>query len=117
VLERSFSSVGFRARIYQVDFAGATQTESVEKLRSDSVVPLGKRRLWESAPSFATNLEGLTLGPPLESGATSLLLVADDGGVGAPVLVALRLRLTPTQPRAVPPGEGAEAPTGTPARD
>jgi len=91
VLERSFGSRGFRARLYRVDVAGAMQTGDRAQLAEDDVEPLRKQRLWELG-SFTANLEGATLGPPLRSGGVSLLLVSDDGGAGRSFLYPLILR-------------------------
>jgi hypothetical protein len=92
VLERSFSGSGFRSRIYQVDFAGSSPTGGVASLAAAAHSPVGKRLLWDSG-TFAANYEGLSLGPALDAGDRSLLLVADDGGAGAPGLYPLRIEL------------------------
>lgn len=113
VLERSFSSSGFRARIYQVDFTNATRTGELGSLEGESVILLAKRLLWESR-SFTTNFEGITLGPVLEAGDRSLILVADDGGAGPPVLYALRLRADAIQGEPEPPREIIESVQGGP---
>lgn len=115
VLERSFSSHGFRSRIYQVDFTDGTPTGALPDLEAAAVTPVTKRLLWDSG-SFSYNFEGLSLGPLLAAGSRSLLLVADDGGAGVPGLYALRLEPReapagePEHP--VPHGEAASAPPG-----
>ena len=91
VLERSFSDRGFRARIYQVAFEKASDTSKHASLEGEPFTPVAKTLLWE-ANRLGFNFEGITLGPPLASGARSLLLVADDSGVLTPHLYALRLR-------------------------
>ena len=103
-LERSFSSHGFRARIYQIDFRGATDTTERESLAGGTLVSLRERRLWDST-SFGANFEGITLGPRLASGGSSLLLVADDGGAGRSLLYALILR--PEHHAGPPPPRGS----------
>jgi len=107
VLERSFSSPGFRARIYLLDFTKASRTEELRTLEDETIVLLGKRLLWESR-SFTANFEGITLGPALAAGDFSLILVADDGGAGPPALYALRLRADGLEREDVPLGGPAQ---------
>jgi len=95
VLERSLSNQGLRARIYQVDFAGASDTAALAGLAGASFAPVGKRMLWERSAGFDQNYEGLALGPPLDAGDWSLLLVDDGGGSGIMHLYPLRLRFEP----------------------
>ncbi len=82
LMERSFSSSLFRTRIYQVHFAGATDTSALASLDLDPYTPVGKTLLWE-VMGVAQNYEGLAVGPQLDAGDWSLLLVSDSGG-GAP---------------------------------
>jgi hypothetical protein len=67
VLERSFSDQLFRARIYQVDLAGATDTSALTSLATDPFTPATKTLLWQIA-GVAQNYEGLAVGPALASG-------------------------------------------------
>jgi hypothetical protein len=90
VLERSFSSALFRARLYEVDFAGATETSALANLDTDPFTPVGKTLVWELASGF-NNYEGIALGPALDNGDRSLLLVSDDGGSASQTLYPLRL--------------------------
>ena len=92
VLERSFSDQLFRARIYQVDLSGATDTSALTSLATDPFTPVAKTLLWEVAGA-AQNYEGLAVGPSLAAGDRSLLLVADDGGAGGALQVLYPLRL------------------------
>jgi hypothetical protein len=92
LLERSFSDQLFRARIYQVDLTGATDTTALTSLATDSFTPVTKALLWQVA-GVAQNYEGLAVGPPLASGDRSLLLVSDDGGSGGGFQVVYPLRL------------------------
>jgi hypothetical protein len=94
VLERSLSSLAFGARIYQVDFAGATATDGLASLVADPFVPVGKTLLWQTSLQIS-NFEGLALGPQLDGGDWSLLLVADDGPPSAQALYPLRLHFVP----------------------
>lgn len=94
VMERTLSSLLFRVSIYQVDFDGATDTSGLASLASDPFVPVTKTLLWTS-PSVLDNYEGLALGPRLDDGSYSLLLVADDNGGGQQALYPLRITFVP----------------------
>jgi len=93
VLEREFGGAvipDFRSRLYGVDLATGSDVAGVASLTSGSFTPLTKTLLWEG--SFGTsNFEGMTFGPMLSSGFTSLLLVSDNGGGIAQDLYALQL--------------------------
>lgn len=89
-MERSFSSLLFRTRIYQVDFSGATDITSLPALDGATYTPVGKTLLWERSGTLE-NFEGMALGPELAGGDRSLLLVSDNGGGSAQVLYPLRV--------------------------
>ncbi|MEB2346435.1 MAG: esterase-like activity of phytase family protein [Deltaproteobacteria bacterium] len=96
VMERSLSSILFQARIYQVDFAGASDTSALAALAGASFAPVAKTLLWASGPTAqAANFEGLALGPRLDDGSWSLLLAADDNGSTAQALYPLRVSFVP----------------------
>jgi len=87
-LERSlaFSIPSFDSRIYQIDFAGATdvsQSPFDGGLIGRSYTAVSKTLLWSGAVLpvgiFGENLEGLALGPRLPSGDWTLLGVTDSG--------------------------------------
>lgn len=94
VLERSLSSLLFTLRIYQVEFAGATDTGSLATLVGASYTPVGKTLLW-SSEGGTWNFEGMALGSPLDDGSTSLLLIADDNGSPNQALYPLQLVFVP----------------------
>lgn len=94
VLERSFSSTLFRSRLYLVDFAGASDVSALTGLDGASFTPVGKTLLWERGGTFE-NFEGLALGPELDAGDRSLLLVSDDGGGALQSLYPLRIQYAP----------------------
>lgn len=100
VLERSLSSLFFDARLYEVDFAGATDTSALASLVTESFVPVAKTLRWSSGQLFS-NFEGLALGPPLQADDWSLLLVSDDGGSFGQALYPLRVSFVPEPPRAL----------------
>ena len=104
-LERAFagdstSVANLRIRIYEVDFAGATDVSrgaaasGLAALRPGvDYVPVGKRLLWEDNFGLTnSNFEGMTLGPSLRNGDRALLLVADNNGGTSQALYTLRLR-------------------------
>jgi hypothetical protein len=102
VMERSLSSILFQVRIYQVDLVGATDTSALPALAGASYTPVAKTLLWTSGPTAqGSNFEGLALGPQLDDGSWSLLLVADDNDTTAQALYPLRVSFVPE------PGLGA----------
>lgn len=79
-LERSLASFTFQSRIYEIDFAGATDVRALPRLLAAHYTPVTKRLLW-SGPAgggLGQNLEGLALGPQLANGNWALLGVVDD---------------------------------------
>ena len=91
VLERTLTGGGFAARIFQADFAEATDVTRAPALRElDGFQPVRKHKLWERNGGFQ-NFEGMTLGPELAGGGRLVLLVSDGGGQRPPTLLALRL--------------------------
>ena len=82
VLEREFGGSfipDFRSRLYGVDVAAASDVSALASLTGGGFTPLAKTLLWQG--DFGTsNFEGMTFGPTLTDGWTSLLLVSDDGG-------------------------------------
>jgi hypothetical protein len=100
VLEREFGASpegmpGNRIRIYQADWKGATDVskgELANGLIDRAFRPVRKRRLAElSFPLSNSNFEGITLGPRLEGGDWSLILIADNHSGTQQALYALRL--------------------------
>jgi hypothetical protein len=90
VLERVVA-VGIVAKIYRVDFTGATDTSGMNTLRDGEVTPVKKKLLFERHTG-ATNFEGIALGPELEEGWRSLILIADSGGESRHVMMPLRIK-------------------------
>ncbi len=91
-LERVLTSHGLMAKIFQVDFIGATDTSAIQKLEGAVFTPVKKTLLFEKS-TFTTNYEGITLGPKLAGGWRSLLLIADSGGATKHTLMPLRIFL------------------------
>ncbi len=103
----------FQTRIYQVDFAGATdisQGELAGELIGRSYTPVKKMQLYSSS-AIAENLEGLCLGPKLASGNWAVLGVVDNGDpLSKNTLVSFELTLpvsAAVPPAAIPAAIGA----------
>ncbi len=110
-LERGIGSGGIRSRIYSLDWTQATDTSARPFLIDPKIEPVQKRLLWEGT-ALGDNFEGMTLGPTLEAGDRSLILISDDGGATQPRLYALRFRLETATPApggpAAPPAAGSD---------
>lgn len=100
-LERSLATTGFQNRIYQIDFAGATDTNASQYdagLVGQAFTPVSKTLLWsgQAGGFLGENLEGLALGPQLASGNWSLLGVVDSGDpLSGNTVVAFELSSSP----------------------
>ena len=92
VLERGFSAGGLHLRLFLADFAGATDTTRISALARAECVVAKKTLLFEEMTGFI-NFEGLTLGPALEDGSRSLIVVADSNGTSTHTFLALKVRL------------------------
>jgi hypothetical protein len=93
VLERVVA-VGIVTKIYRVDFTNATDTSGMNSLQTDDLIPVKKKLLFERHTG-AGNFEGIALGPELEDGWRSLILVADSGGDSRHLLMPLRIKFDP----------------------
>jgi len=97
-LERSRANAipPYESRIYQVDFAGATDVSTAtynSGLAGKSFTTVDKTLLWsgQAVNFLGENLEGLALGPPLPGGGWALLGVIDNGGSGTNPIVSFEL--------------------------
>ncbi len=86
-LERSLAFSGpaspsYENRLYQVDFATATNVAGVSELNGATFQPVTKQLVWSgtAAGPLGMNMEGLTVGPRLANGHLTLLGIVDDGG-------------------------------------
>lgn len=97
VLERAFAGdadglAGNTIGIYEADVSRATDITGVKSLRDADFEPVAKRQLIELHFPFSnSNFEGITLGPKLENGDRSLILIADNHSGTHQALYALRL--------------------------
>lgn len=81
-LERTYGVAGTGAKIFQMVVGNATDTSRIESLKGDlgQIVPLKKNLLLDLGDLNIEldNLEGMTLGPHLQNGSQSLVLLSDD---------------------------------------
>ena len=81
VLERQFvEGGGNTVRIYAVSLEGATDVSTLESLQGASFVPVKKALLLDLADAGIPleNFEGMSFGPSLPDGRSTLVLVSDD---------------------------------------
>lgn len=100
VLEREKAGggmAGYRIRIYVADYSQATDVRGWMSLGDSGFVPVRKRLVFERETGAAM-YEGMGLGPELEDGSRSLLLVSDGDGAADEKILALRLRTGAAQP-------------------
>jgi hypothetical protein len=85
VLEREFGGSfipDFRSRLYGVDVTAASDVSALASLTGGGFTPLSKTLLWQSGFG-QSNFEGMTFGPTLADGQTSLLLISDNASGAA----------------------------------
>lgn len=104
VLERELATAlpAFMSRLYLVDFEGATDISTLDGLTDETYTPVTKSLLWSSG-FIADNFEGIGLGPKLNDGSYSLLLVSDDGSLPQQRLYALRISGVVPEPSSLLP--------------
>ena len=98
VLEREMSVKGggispmpsFRCRIYQVDFAGATEVSGIASLNGAKYRPVSKTAVFDQNTGFAM-YEGLCLGPRLSDGSRSMIMISDGDAGAVARLCSLKL--------------------------
>ena len=82
----------FNIRIYQVNFSGATEISSVTSLKTATYTKASKTLLWEyTHGNLMPNYEGMCLGPRLDDGSCTLVLVGDGGSSGEEGIFTLKL--------------------------
>ncbi len=92
VLERGFALGGLQLRLFLADFKGATDISKVPSLVGSDFTIVQKTLLFEEATGF-TNFEGIALGPVLDDGSRSLIVIADSNGGHTHAFLSLKLRL------------------------
>ena len=96
VLERRCYDGGlfpdFNIRIYQVNFAGATDVSSISALKSATYTKTTKDLLWQyTHANNMPNYEGICLGPRLDDGSCVLVLISDGGSYAEKGVFTLKL--------------------------
>jgi hypothetical protein len=96
-LERSFSGLKFGAKLFQIATGSASDISNIPSLRDSNarIRPIRKQLLLDldELGIRLDNLEGMTLGPLLDDGSQSLILVSDDNFQKAQVNQFLLFRL------------------------
>ena len=82
-LERSFTGLGFAISLFQVSLEGADEIHNIDSLLavdSKNIKPVKKKLLLDlrKLDVLLDNIEGLTLGPKLQDGQQSLILISDN---------------------------------------
>ena len=102
-LERSFTlGKGNSIRLFAVSLDGADDVRSIASIEGrDDIVEVSKRLLVDLGDLDVAldNVEGLTLGPRLEDGRHSLLLISDNNFSSLQVTQVLAFALDSTEPR------------------
>jgi hypothetical protein len=82
-IERSFTGLGFTILLFQVSLADADDIHNINSLLAvdiNKIKPVTKKLLLDlrTLDVALDNIEGLTLGPKLPNGQTSLILISDN---------------------------------------
>ncbi len=93
VLERVVGLFGLSVKIFRAELRGATDVSAFPALEGANYTPATKTLIFSRA-TLANNFEGIALGPTLEGGWRSLILIADSGGGTTHFLMPLRIRWT-----------------------
>lgn len=79
-LERAFGLQGMSMKLYQLATGVATDTSAIATLKGEltGITPIRKQLVSDLTPLEPDNLEAMTLGPSLQDGAQSLIMVSDN---------------------------------------
>ncbi len=91
VLERVVGILGLSVKIFRAELRGATDTSKLPALEGATFTPAAKTLIFSRA-TLVNNFEGIALGPKLDGGWRSLILIADSGGGTTHFLMPLRIR-------------------------
>ena len=82
----------FNIRLYQVNFAGATDVSAIPALKDASYTATKKSLLWQyTHGSDMPNYEGVCLGPRLNDGSCTIVLISDGGNYAEEGVFVLKL--------------------------
>ena len=118
VLEREFSVdffYSFKTRIYRVAIGGATNIAALNSLSGATFTPVVKTLLWDKSTAFA-NFEGICLGPRLDDGSLSLVLISDGDDEAYEALFTLKLAGLDVWSLDIASAHGTATPVGGPYR-
>lgn len=118
VLEREFSVDffhSFKTRIYRVAIGGATDVTALDSLSGATFTPVEKTLLWDRNTAFM-NFEGICLGPRLDDGSLSLVLISDGDDEAYEALFALKLAGLDVWSLDIASAHGTVTPVGGPYR-
>ncbi len=118
VLEREFSVnffYAFKSRIYRVGVDGATDIGDIDSLAGAAFTPVEKTLLWDKSTTFS-NFEGLCLGPRLDDGSLSLVLISDGDDDAYERVFALKLAGLDVWSLDIASAHGVATPVGGPYR-
>ncbi len=115
VLERKLGAGGFSPsfenHIYEVGFAGATDVSAIPSLSGATYTRVTKTKRWSKDFGTSYNFEGLCLGPRLDDGSLSLMMIADGDDLSN-ALYSLKLSGLSTRDLSVAFADGAPTSTG-----
>lgn len=79
-IERAFGLQGMSIKLYQLATGVASDTSTISSLQGDTsgLTPIRKRLVADLTPLKPDNLEAMTLGPKLQDGSQSLIMVSDN---------------------------------------
>ena len=79
-IERAFGLQGLSIKLYQLATGVASDTSAIATLQGDTsgITPIRKQLVADLTPLQPDNLEAMTLGPRLQDGSQSLIMVSDN---------------------------------------
>lgn len=124
VLERGYGRWGsladdFKNYIYAVNFTGATDITGVAALTNATYTATKKSKVFGDNTFKYVNYEGMCLGPRLDDGSVSLVIIADGGGSSFLGKKVMTMKLTGIDVRTLDfeaPGSGVASISGGPYR-